>query len=97
MHACLREEGDVAKVGRREEHEGEQEPDEHVGTERAENRLVGDPLVVQHADERDRQGRGHEERNRQQVGEADDRARVDEEHERREENAREDRGGLNAD
>ena len=58
------------------------------------DRLVRDAAVAQDADERHGQRRGDEERHRQQVGQPDERLRVDEEHERREHDAREDRQPL---
>ena len=71
MRAGLGEERAVAKLLHRQVQEREQQPDEHVGAQRAEHGLVRDAAVVQDAAERDRERRRHQQDDGQQVGQPD--------------------------
>ena len=74
----------------RQVHEREQQAEQHVRAERAEHRLVGDLPLAQDAAERDGQRGRHEQRDRQQIGQADQRGAADEQDDRREHRARPD-------
>src|SRR5215211_3537049 len=90
----LHEERPFAELVYGQVEEREQEPDQHVRTERPEHGLVGHTLMTQDAADRHRQRGRHEQGDRKQVREADELRRVDEEHDRRERDCCNDRHGL---
>ena len=83
MRARLREERCVPELAEREEDEGEEEPEEDVRARGAEDRLRGDLAVVRDPAQGHGKGRAHEEADRNEIGDAEDRRRGHEEHEGR--------------
>src|SRR3954447_17210043 len=94
VRAGLGEEID-AEAGKGDAEEREHEPGQHVRAERTQDRLVGDHPVLQRALQRDRQV-DRDQHRREQVGGADQVARVGEQDERRQEPPCDDRGRLPA-
>src|SRR5262245_51265860 len=96
MGAGLREEGRIAELADREIDEAEHQPEEDEAAEGAENGLRGDATMVDDPEQGDRQRRGDEQGDREQVDEAEDRRRVDEEEDAGETDAGDDRQRLRA-